>query len=320
MDALKHLGLIIVFCLFSVPAQAAVTDLKTNNDGAGITSAPNESALGSKMKVDNDFNANSVQKAFDDSKPEDNIKTVVFDPHKIIKVRLRLNMNALIVLPEGEGIKAFILADSYVFTATPISQEMENMISLKGMVAGTDTNLKIIGESGKIYNFYLRTDPVDSKFVPDFTIYIREASNGFFFTDKEGESNILKGMLAGGKSQPPGLSPPPYPVADLLDLQSAKIDYLKSLPDPEKANIAYMMDGDYEIAPAGVYDDEQWTYFDFRKKLPSDRLPVIYKVVDGVDTLVNTRFEKGFLIAESISKEGWTLLNGLKVICIKHTR
>jgi len=308
---IKRIGFVSILVLLPTIVLAEVQDLKTNNGGAGITTAPNESALGTGMKVDNDFNANSVQKAFDNSKPSENIKNFNYDPNKIVKVRLRLNMNTLIVLPSDEEIDAFVLADSYAFTATPLSEKktMLNMINLKGMVAGTDTNFKVIGKSGKIYNFYLRTDPVTSAYVPDFTIYIHAAPENFFF-QRGIEDNAMGKKVT-------DILPPPYPAANILDLQSAKVDYLKSLPDPVHANINYRMTGDFEIAPTGVYDDDQWTYFDFRKKLPSDRLPVIYKVVDGIDTLINTRMEKGFLIAESISKEGWSLRNGGKTVCIR---
>jgi type IV secretory pathway VirB9-like protein len=77
------------------------------------------------------------------------------------------------------------------------------------------------------------------------------------------------------------------------------------------------MFGDKEIAPFGVYDDGKWTYFDFRKHFISNRLPVAYKVIDKYDSIVNVRVENGFLIAESLSPEGWTLKNGKKTICIR---
>jgi len=78
------------------------------------------------------------------------------------------------------------------------------------------------------------------------------------------------------------------------------------------------MAGEEEIAPYAVYDDGNWTYFDFRDQgFANDRLPVIYKVVDGFDSIINSRVENGFLVAESISKEGWTLKNGHKVVCVR---
>lgn len=47
---------------------------------------------------------------------------------------------------------------------------------------------------------------------------------------------------------------------------------------------------------------------------------MVYKVVDGYDTITNFRMEKGFLIAESLSPEGWTLRNGKQTVCIKPSK
>ena len=111
--------------------------------------------------------------------------------------------------------------------------------------------------------------------------------------------------------------PPPLPVATLEDFRMDRADYLKTLPPTETINADYRIVGDLDIAPRGVFDDGEWTYFDFRKAPTSDRTPVVMKVVDGYDSLVNTRWENGFLVAETTSSEGWTLKNGHKYVCVK---
>lgn len=67
--------------------------------------------------------------------------------------------------------------------------------------------------------------------------------------------------------------------------------------------------------PEEIFNDKQFTYFKFDKKLALSKL-VIYKVVDGYDNPVNTRIVGDYIIAEDVSAK-WTLRSGKDYLCIR---
>ena len=75
------------------------------------------------------------------------------------------------------------------------------------------------------------------------------------------------------------------------------------------------MSGDRSIAPARVFTDGIFTFFDFGDRWDTSDLPAVYRVVDGVDTPVNTRIKGTMLIAESSG--AFTLRNGQRTVCVR---
>ena len=307
--------LTLMVMLFSTSALAGVVDKKRNPQQSAPQASKSE--LG-KTKLFNDINAldinlKAIQEAFDTSKNTDNVVYFTYRPDFTAKIRLRVGMRSMIHLDKRETIKSYIVGNPSIFKVQGIITQdntlgiIPNILTIKSLYPGADTNLTILTESGNIYNFYLRSDPVNSKHMPHFTVYMqledKALSLPFQFKEKKGSEK--------------------EDVYDFnfvaRDIRTSG-DYLKTLESGNTANTNYRIYGDAEIAPFAVYDDGTFTYFDYRHVLASDRLPVIYKVVDKYDTIVNFRMEKGFLIAESLSPEGWTLKNGKKNICVKPTK
>lgn len=299
----------VLIVLTLIPdSQAKVFDI-IEEETAGYSSE-------SDQPLRRDFDLRQTQKAFNNSNPKENIKTYTHDPKRIYKLKLRLHINTMIYLPEGEEILAYSLGDNEAFQVNTFQDTIPNLVNIKSLYSGVDTNLLVVTKSGKNYSFYLRSYSIKSKELPDFIVYIKspESIATFQFADDE----LNKKLDLSNPTKKPKKKSKAYQkrLGLLKDLQK-DIDYLKDLEDPYEININYKMYGDKEIAPFGVYDDGKWTYFDFRKDFVSNRLPVIYKVIDKYDSIVNTRVENGFLITESLSPEGWTLKNGNKTICIK---
>lgn len=282
--------------------------------GGVVETEASDSELGSKIEmIGNDFNLKAVQEAFDTAKDTENVAIYDYGLNKTYAVRMRVNMATMIVLPSWERVKAFSLADDLFFSVTNFDNEdMLNHLILQSNVAGVDTNLVVVGDSGQIYNFYLRNDPVDSPEVPHFTVYIKGAAP-LEFLERERAEKAHKEAQKAAQNYGKAITP----AIEQSALEKAKADYLNSLPDKDDIDLDYEISGDVEIAPRAVYSRHGWTFFDFRETLPSDRLPVLYKVVDGYDAVINSRMENGFLVAETISEEGWTLRNGDKVVCVK---
>jgi len=303
-------------------AHAELIDLNAGGNVSEMT--PSRSELGSNWD-ENDINLKMVQEAWDKFKQTDTVRTFKWTKYKTFKTRLRVNMYTMIVFPED--VTAFTIGNDQSFQALTMPNRL-NIMNIKANHSGIDTDLKAIGKSGKIYNFYLRSDPVDSPEPPTLTVYVEVdydagiksmISKGSPFYAGE-EAGVRKTPLSSNEREEAKRNEDieaAEAIKAMASLPKKQADYLKTLPDAINANVNYKITGEKDIAPFAVYDDGMWTYFDFRGGLASDRLPVIYKVVDGYDSVVNTRMEKGFLIAESLSPEGWTLRNGDKYVCVR---
>jgi hypothetical protein len=93
-------------------------------------------------------------------------------------------------------------------------------------------------------------------------------------------------------------------------------DFVKGIGfDPAKLRFDFSMSGDRTIAPKRVFSDGIFTFFDFGERWTSTDLPAVYRVVDGVDTPVNTRIRGTMLIAEASG--AFTLRNGQRTVCVR---
>lgn len=309
-------------------AQAGVVD---EIAGGGMVGQPGQSGQtggGSIMGAGPDrgmrtaISLNAIQAAFDESDPRANVAHYRYDPDTTYKLRLREFMTTTVVLPPGEAVEGFSLADEYIFSFSPYTgknektanKTLENIFTLSAKRPGADTSLTVIGKSGRVYSFYLRSDSVKSTHMPTLIAYIEDGAT-----------------VSHAKSQPvdavkPQTSITIAPLSQVADKTgedaAATAEYLRSIgiADASKINFGYgAAGGEAALAPIKIFDDGYFTYFQFSKEGNLDkvsRLPVLYKVVDGYDTPINTRVEKGSLVAESISK-GWTLRNGNSHLCIR---
>ncbi len=330
--------MVFTLTLAATAAHGQVIDKNANTGTISAEATPAD--MGKTQMIGEDplkMNLKAVQEAFDTSDLTANVVTFKYDPKVTYKVRTRLGVRTLVTWDERETLYTYVVGNPTVFDVTGISKEeyksgiIPNMLTVKPVFAGADTNLTIITKHQltneiKTYNFYLRADPVDSKTVPAFVVNV---TNGSTMPKDIGTPAALVLPIVGKDQGAAPLTPLPTQTGLQESLlkekvpftveNDGKIDYLKSTENGDNYNFKYKAMGTGELAPAMVYDDGTFTYFDFRDRLPSDRLPVVFKVIDGYDTIVNTRMVKGFLIAESLSKEGWTLKNGKKHTCIKPT-
>lgn len=259
-------------------------------------------------KMNKSLNLHSVQKIFDNSKLTENVRTEVYRADRIYKIRLREMMDTLLILPNGEKIAAFTLGDNKNFKFVPNESnkyKLDNYTVINGVYAGADTNLLIVGETGRVYPYYVRIDSVESSYAPDFVhrIVLPEGKN-----EKNVSLKIEKKLAV---------------LDSKINKEAA--DYLRSLPDVEAGNLSFEysnLSGDDELSPIRVFDDGYFTYFQYSESGNIDKprsLPVLYRVVDGFDTPVNTRIEKGMLVAETISDK-WTLRSGEAHLCVRKNK
>ena len=232
------------------------------------------------------------------------IMRYVWRPDFVMPIRTREFMTTTIELPAWEKIDRIILGDTMVFEATRVK---ENIIVVRPSHSGADTNMTMIGVSGNLYNFYLRSEGWNSSQITDLAVYVTAG--------KPGLANLVASSDAAlsAHGQKPG---------KIESSEDAPQDYLREIAfDP--ANIQFNMrvfaktPADIDIAPLRVFSDGVWTYFDYGDKADTQRRPVVFQMIDGVETMVNTRTAgpKGnMLVAEAVGD--FVLRNGRRVICV----
>lgn len=310
------------------------------NGGATAGAGPNR-AMRTAVSL------NAVQAAFDESDPRANVLHYPYDLDMTYKLRLREFMTTTVILPAGEAVEGYSLADEYNFTFMPYTgknektatKALENIFTLSAKHPGGDTSLTVIGRSGRIYSFYLRSDSVKSTFMPTILAYVEDRKASVVSHAKP-QPEVKEQPQEAAKAQPAPAdqagedtqtgnvrtvwikTAKPLQTDKTGEDAAATAEYLRSvgIKDPTRINFAYgTAGGSAALSPIKVFDDGYFTYFQFSKEGNLDkvtRLPVAYKVVDGYDTPINSRVEGGTLVAESVGK-GWTLRNGDAHLCIR---
>ncbi|SEP43196.1 TrbG/VirB9 family P-type conjugative transfer protein [Nitrosovibrio sp. Nv6] len=301
---MRKLGILLMAITFAATAQANIVD-------EVVPGGVPASKVGDRPMRDK-ISLQAIQAAFDDSDPLANVVRFKFHPDMTYKIRLREFMDTTVSLPLGEEINAYSIGDAKNFRFVPLTKpgkegkpELKHLFRLAADYPGGDTNLSVVGKSGRIYSFYLRADSVQSSFLPALVVYIEaeiEKRPEVEETPEKGATTVLPGAPVG--------------VFD----QQKEVEYLRSLDVPEMRDIrySYVMSGEKTLAPVKVFDDGVWTYFKFADENMDrvKRLPALYRVIDGVDSPVNTRVVDGTLVAETTSV-GWTLRNGDSHLCIR---
>ncbi|OJX10121.1 MAG: hypothetical protein BGO77_03135 [Caedibacter sp. 37-49] len=228
----------------------------------------------------------AIQHAWDHAKIGAGVYNVTYTGAEIIKLRCREMMTTCIILPSWERVEKFNLGDPSSFK---IENPKSNIITIQPQeFTGLDSNLIVIGASGKVYSFYLRSEGYNTNHVPDLAVYIRVAKPA-----------NLSSSISNTKS---------------IDYKQ-KDDYLEEVPfDPSNLNFNFTMAGDKELAPHRVYSDGIRTWFDYGEEIKKKGLPAVYAVIDGVDTPINVGREGTKIVAQHSGS--FTLRNGQKVVCI----
>lgn len=251
----------------------------------------------------------AIQRAWDNSPGNAGVFVARYSPDQVYKIRVREFMTTTVVLPEWESIAKAVLGDSYGFKA---EQTQPHILVVRSALAGADTTLTVIGGSGRVYPFYIRAEGYNSQNVPDVAVYIKadrpadpthpaEASAAKSERFEKGKAAEKKEASADAARNQTGLEDP---------------DWLRAIPfDPSKLRFDFTMTGNKSIAPDRVFSDGIFTYFDYGSDWDESDLPVVYRVVDGVDTPINSRSKGKMLIAESSG--AFTLRNGQRVVCIR---
>ena len=106
-----------------------------------------------------------------------------------------------------------------------------------------------------------------------------------------------------------------YPQSDNASVDVNQLDALPDLErDAAKLNFNYTIRGSTVIEPIRIFDDGQFTYFEFRDK--NAEIPAFFRV-DSVNNeeMINYRKRGNYIVVERVTSR-FTLRRGAEILCV----
>ncbi len=248
----------------------------------------------------------AIQRAWDKAGSQAGVYVAHYHPHEIIRLRVREFMTTTVIFPDWEVIERIIVGDQGTFVTEKLKPHVM-LIRLKHLV-GMDTTITAIGKSGLVYAFYVRGEGYNSRHISDVAVYVK-APHVHQLTNKREQLFQSTTQKANSDNQPISLHAPG---------SEEEAEYLEQVIfDPSELSFQFTMAGDSSIAPDRVYSDGIRTWFDYGGRIKKVNLPMIYNVVDGIDTPINVVRIGNKLVAHAAGL--FTLRNGQKISCVMPT-
>ncbi|RKV03181.1 conjugal transfer protein [Helicobacter pylori] len=277
---------------------------------------------------------NAIQGSFFDKNRSKMSNTLNIDyfQGQTYKIRLRYAMATLLFF--SKPISDFVLGDKVGFDAK-ILESNDRILLIKPLQIGVDSNISVIDNEGKIFSFYVFSTTFTSSKHPNLQVFIEDKnyySNAFLKPQKENKENTLENAptnnkpLKEEKEETKEKEEETIIIGDNTNaMKIIKKDIqkgykaLKSSQRKWYCLWACSKKSKLSLMPEEIFNDKQFTYFKFDKRLALSKFPVIYKVVDGYDNPVNTRIVGDYIIAEDVSAK-WTLRLGKDYLCIRFVK
>lgn len=280
---------------------------------------------------------NAIQGSFFDKNRSKMSNTLNIDyfQGQTYKIRLRYAMATLLFF--SKPISDFVLGDKVGFDAK-ILESNDRILLIKPLQIGVDSNISVIDSEGKIFSFYVFSTTFTSSKHPNLQVFIEDKNyytNAFIKPQKENEENKENTLentptnnkpLKEEKEETKEKEEETITIGDNTNaMKIIKKDIqkgykaLKSSQRKWYCLWACSKKSKLSLMPKEIFNDKQFTYFKFDKRLALSKFPVIYKVVDGYDNPVNTRIVGDYIIAEDVSAK-WTLRLGKDYLCIRFVK
>ncbi|GAA8643751.1 hypothetical protein KYTH83_01070 [Helicobacter pylori] len=276
---------------------------------------------------------NAIQGSFFDKNRSKMSNTLNIDyfQGQTYKIRLRYAMATLLFF--SKPISDFVLGDKVGFDAK-ILESNDRILLIKPLQIGVDSNISVIDNEGKIFSFYVFSTTFTSSKHPNLQVFIEDKnyySNAFMKPqNKENKENTLENAPTNNKplkeEKEEAKEEETITIGDNTNaMKIVKKDIQKGYRALKSSQRKWYCLGicskksKPSLMPEEIFNDKQFTYFKFDKKLALSKFPVIYKVVDGYDNPVNTRIVGDYIIAEDISAK-WTLRLGKDYLCIRFVK
>ncbi|WRG55649.1 TrbG/VirB9 family P-type conjugative transfer protein [Helicobacter pylori] len=280
---------------------------------------------------------NAIQGSFFDKNRSKMSNTLNIDyfQGQTYKIRLRYAMATLLFF--SKPISDFVLGDKVGFDAK-ILESNDHILLIKPLQIGVDSNISVIDNEGKIFSFYVFSTTFTSSKHPNLQVFIEDKnyySNAFL--KPQNKENALENAptnnkplkeepLKEEKEETKEKEEETITIGDNTNaMKIVKKDIQKGYKALKSSQRKWYCLGicskksKLSLMPKEIFNDKQFTYFKFDKKLALSKFPVIYKVVDGYDNPVNTRIVGDYIIAEDVSAK-WTLRLGKDYLCIRFVK
>ncbi|GAA9564112.1 hypothetical protein UBN65_00730 [Helicobacter pylori] len=276
---------------------------------------------------------NAIQGSFFDKNRSKMSNTLNIDyfQGQTYKIRLRYAMATLLFF--SKPISDFVLGDKVGFDAK-ILESNDRILLIKPLQIGVDSNISVIDNEGKIFSFYVFSTTFTSSKHPNLQVFIEDKnyySNAFMKPqNKENKENTFENAPTTNKplkeEKEETKEEETITIGDNTNaMKIVKKDIQKGYRALKSSQRKWYCLGicskksKPSLMPEEIFNDKQFTYFKFDKKLALSKFPVIYKVVDGYDNPVNTRIVGDYIIAEDVSAK-WTLRLGKDYLCIRFVK
>lgn len=277
---------------------------------------------------------NAIQGSFFDKNRSKMSNTLNIDyfQGQTYKIRLRYAMATLLFF--SKPISDFVLGDKVGFDAK-ILESNDRILLIKPLQIGVDSNISVIDNEGKVFSFYVFSTTFTSSKHPNLQVFIEDKnyySNAFLKPqkenkEKENKENTLEKAPTNNKhlkeEKEETKEEETITIGDNTNaMKIVKKDIQRGYRALKSSQRKWYCLGicskksKLSLMPEEIFNDKQFTYFKFDKKLALSKFPVIYKVVDGYDNPVNTRIVGDYIIAEDVSAK-WTLRLGKDYLCIR---
>ncbi len=273
---------------------------------------------------------NAIQGSFFDKNRSkmSNTLNVDYFQGQTYKIRLRYAMATLLFF--SKPISDFVLGDKVGFDAK-ILESNDRILLIKPLQIGVDSNISVIDNEGKIFSFYVFSTTFTSSKHPNLQVFIEDKnyySNAFM--KPQNKENALENIPTNNKPLKEEKEETKEEETIIIgdntnSMKIVKKDIQKGYRVLKSSQRKWYCLGicskksKLSLMPEEIFNDKQFTYFKFDKKLALSKFPVIYKVVDGYDNPVNTRIVGDYIIAEDVSAK-WTLRLGKDYLCIRFVK
>ncbi len=270
---------------------------------------------------------NAIQGSFFDKNRSkmSNTLNVDYFQGQTYKIRLRYAMATLLFF--SKPISDFVLGDKVGFDAK-ILESNDRILLIKPLQIGVDSNISVIDNEGKVFSFYVFSTTFTSSKHPNLQVFIEDKnyySNAFM--KPQNKENTLENTPTNNKplkeEKEETKEEETIIIGDSTNaMKIVKKDIQRGYRALKSSQRKWYCLGicskksKLSLMPEEIFNDKQFTYFKFDKKLALSKFPVIYKVVDGYDNPVNTRIVGDYIIAEDVSAK-WTLRLGKDYLCIR---
>ena len=207
---------------------------------------------------------------------DNRIRIVPYNPNEVYKFMGHFGYQSSIEFGDDEDIKTVSIGDSVAWQVVPTGSRL----FIKPIEQDPETNMTVV-TSKHVYHFEL---------------------HGKLANDIDDSDMIFVFRFS-------------YPGdTDVSFIDKNKVNTPEIALHPEKYNQRYTISGSDAIAPIRIFDDGEFTYFQF-KDINAD-LPAFFKVdSEGKEAIINFRTVGDYIVVERVAGM-FTLRHGKDIVCV----